>query len=170
MSGTCVSVGVTMTIASASLNASSMDPTARASSGAATSFARAGSASYRVSCDTPGSAANIAACDAPSRPTPSTEIRIPFLPRRRARLLYPRMSETNLQLITIGRVGVDLYPEQIGVPLAKVRTFAKSLGGSPTNVAVAAARLGHRSAVITEGGAGGFGAYVRGGRRGVRRS
>ena len=66
-----------------------------------------------------------------------------------------------LELITIGRVGVDLYPEQIGVPLAKVRTFAKSLGGSPTNVAVAAARLGHRSAVITKVGDDGFGLYVR---------
>ena len=69
------------------------------------------------------------------------------------------MSE--LELITIGRVGVDLYPEQIGVPLAKVRTFSKSLGGSPTNVAVAAARLGHRSAVITKVGDDGFGLYVR---------
>jgi 5-dehydro-2-deoxygluconokinase len=66
-----------------------------------------------------------------------------------------------LELITIGRVGVDLYPEQIGVPLAQVRTFAKSLGGSPTNVAVAAARLGHRSAVITKVGDDGFGTYVR---------
>ena len=69
------------------------------------------------------------------------------------------MSE--LELITIGRVGVDLYPEQIGVPLAKVRTFSKSLGGSPTNVAVAAARLGHRSAVVTKVGDDGFGPYVR---------
>jgi 5-dehydro-2-deoxygluconokinase len=67
----------------------------------------------------------------------------------------------DLELITIGRVGVDLYPEQIGVPLAKVRTFAKSLGGSPTNVAVAAARLGHRSAVVTKVGDDGFGTYVR---------
>ena len=53
------------------------------------------------------------------------------------------------EVITMGRVGVDLYPEQIGVTLAEVRTFAKSLGGSPTNVAVAAARLGRRAAVIT---------------------
>jgi 5-dehydro-2-deoxygluconokinase len=67
----------------------------------------------------------------------------------------------DLDLITIGRVGVDLYPEQIGVPLAKVRTFAKSLGGSPTNVAVAAARLGRRAAVITKVGDDGFGTYVR---------
>ena len=64
-------------------------------------------------------------------------------------------------VITIGRVGVDLYPEQIGVPLAKVRTFAKSLGGSPTNVAVGAARLGHSAALITKVGADGFGLYVR---------
>jgi 5-dehydro-2-deoxygluconokinase len=64
-------------------------------------------------------------------------------------------------VITMGRVGVDLYPEQIGVPLARVKTFAKSLGGSPTNVAVAAARLGARSAVVTKVGADAFGGYVR---------
>ncbi|HTE59106.1 MAG TPA: 5-dehydro-2-deoxygluconokinase [Solirubrobacteraceae bacterium] len=69
-------------------------------------------------------------------------------------------------LITMGRVGVDLYPEQIGVPLAEVRTFAKSLGGSPTNVAVAAARLGARAAVITKVGDDPFGPYVRAAFRG----
>jgi 5-dehydro-2-deoxygluconokinase len=63
--------------------------------------------------------------------------------------------------ITMGRVSVDLYPEQIGVPLARVRTFAKSLGGSPTNVAVAAARLGARTAAITRVGDDPFGEYVR---------
>jgi 5-dehydro-2-deoxygluconokinase len=67
----------------------------------------------------------------------------------------------SLEVITMGRVGVDLYPEQIGVPLAEVRTFAKSLGGSPTNVAVAAARLGRRAAVITKVGDDPFGRYVR---------
>jgi 5-dehydro-2-deoxygluconokinase len=61
----------------------------------------------------------------------------------------------------MGRIGVDLYPEQIGVPLAEVRTFAKSLGGSPTNVAVGVARYGHRSAVITKVGDDGFGVYAR---------
>jgi 5-dehydro-2-deoxygluconokinase len=64
-------------------------------------------------------------------------------------------------LVTMGRVGVDLYPEQSGVPLAEVRTFAKSLGGSPTNVAVGAARYGHQAGVITKVGADGFGDYVR---------
>jgi 5-dehydro-2-deoxygluconokinase len=66
----------------------------------------------------------------------------------------------------MGRVGVDLYPEQGGVPLREVRTFAKSLGGSPTNVAVGAARYGHRTAVITKVGADGFGDYVRAALRG----
>ncbi len=67
----------------------------------------------------------------------------------------------SLEIITIGRVSVDLYPEQIGVPLPEVRTFRKMLGGSPTNVAVAATRLGRRSAVITKVGADKFGDYVR---------
>ena len=75
-------------------------------------------------------------------------------------------SGTDLDVITIGRVGVDLYPEQIGVSLAEVRTFAKSLGGSPTNVAVAVARLGHRAAVITKVGDDPFGQYVRDALRG----
>ena len=61
----------------------------------------------------------------------------------------------------MGRVGVDLYPEQIGVRLPEVRSFAKSLGGSATNVAVGAARLGRRSAVITKVGDDPFGEYVR---------
>ncbi|MEV5716141.1 5-dehydro-2-deoxygluconokinase [Amycolatopsis mediterranei] len=66
-----------------------------------------------------------------------------------------------IEALTIGRVGVDLYPEQSGVPLAGVSTFAKSLGGTATNVAVAAARLGRRSAVLTKVGPDGFGDYVR---------
>ncbi|NJP95723.1 5-dehydro-2-deoxygluconokinase [Nonomuraea sp. FMUSA5-5] len=64
-------------------------------------------------------------------------------------------------LITIGRSGVDVYPLQTGVGLADVETFGKFLGGSPTNVAVAAARHGLRSAVITGVGADPFGQYVR---------
>ena len=67
---------------------------------------------------------------------------------------------TELEVLTVGRVGVDLYPEQQG-PLAEVRTFAKFLGGTATNVAVGAARLGRRSAVLTKVGEDGFGAFVR---------
>jgi len=66
----------------------------------------------------------------------------------------------HLEVLTMGRVGVDLYPEQVGVPLEDVTTFAKFLGGSPTNVAVAAARHGRSAAVITRTGADPFGEYV----------
>jgi 5-dehydro-2-deoxygluconokinase len=64
-------------------------------------------------------------------------------------------------LITMGRVSVDLYPEQLDTRLEDVATFAKSLGGSATNVAVAAARLGARAAVITKVGDDPFGPYIR---------
>jgi 5-dehydro-2-deoxygluconokinase len=63
-------------------------------------------------------------------------------------------------VLTIGRVGVDLYPLQNGVGLEDVETFGKFLGGSATNVAVAAARHGHSSAVITRTGRDPFGRYV----------
>ena len=64
-------------------------------------------------------------------------------------------------VLTVGRVGVDLYPQQTGVPLSQVLSFARFLGGTATNVAVAAARLGRRSAVLTKVGPDEFGSYVR---------
>lgn len=63
-------------------------------------------------------------------------------------------------LIAMGRVGVDIYPLQHHVPLEDVRTFEKFLGGSATNVTVAAARHGRRTAVITRTGDDAFGRYV----------
>ncbi|MGZ5407271.1 MAG: 5-dehydro-2-deoxygluconokinase [Aeromicrobium sp.] len=64
------------------------------------------------------------------------------------------------ELLTMGRVGVDIYPQQVGVGLEDVTSFGKYLGGSPTNVAVAASRLGHRTAVITRTGRDPFGTYI----------
>ncbi len=63
-------------------------------------------------------------------------------------------------VITMGRVGVDLYPLQVGVPLEDVTAFGRFLGGSATNVAVAAARHGRRTAVITRTGEDPFGRFV----------
>nr|WP_312885635.1 5-dehydro-2-deoxygluconokinase [Lipingzhangella halophila] len=63
-------------------------------------------------------------------------------------------------MITMGRVGVDIYPEQVGVSLDRVRSFGKFLGGSPTNVAVATARYGWRSAVVTRTGHDPFGTFI----------
>jgi 5-dehydro-2-deoxygluconokinase len=71
----------------------------------------------------------------------------------------------DVEVLTFGRSSVDLYPEQLDVSLADVSTFRKAVGGSPTNVAVAAARLGRRSAVITRVGDDAFGRYVRQGLR-----
>lgn len=67
---------------------------------------------------------------------------------------------TPFDVITIGRVGVDIYPLQIGVGLEDVTSFGKFLGGSATNVAVAAARHGLNSAVITRTGNDPFGKFV----------
>ncbi len=66
----------------------------------------------------------------------------------------------SFDLITMGRIGVDLYPLQTGVPLPQVESFGKFLGGSAANVAVAAARLGRSTAVITRTGNDPFGTYL----------
>ena len=66
-----------------------------------------------------------------------------------------------LDVLTIGRIGVDIYPLQDGVGLEDVETFGKYLGGSATNVAIAAARHGLRSAVITAVGDDPLGRYAR---------
>mgnify|MGYP001823164969 FL=1 len=68
---------------------------------------------------------------------------------------------TTPELLTIGRVSVDLYAEQIGVSMTEVTTLRKSIGGTSTNVAVAASRLGHHAATVTKVGDDQFGQYVR---------
>ena len=70
------------------------------------------------------------------------------------------MMAINLDLITVGRISVDLFAEQINTSFSEPQTFHKSIGGSPTNVAVAAARLGHTSAIITKVGVDPLGQYV----------
>jgi 5-dehydro-2-deoxygluconokinase len=58
----------------------------------------------------------------------------------------------DLDVITIGRSSVDLYGQQIGGRLEDMGTFAKSVGGCPSNIAIGAARLGLKSAVLTRVG------------------
>ena len=67
---------------------------------------------------------------------------------------------TSFHVITIGRVGIDIYPLQVGVGLEDVTSFGKFLGGSATNVAVAAAKHGLNSAVITRTGNDPFGKFI----------
>jgi 5-dehydro-2-deoxygluconokinase len=57
-----------------------------------------------------------------------------------------------LDVICLGRLGVDLYAQQIGARLEDVSSFAKYLGGSSANIAFGTARLGVKSAMLTRVG------------------
>ena len=63
-----------------------------------------------------------------------------------------------MDVLSVGRVSVDLYAQEANIGFDGQQTFQKSIGGSPTNVAVAAARLGLASALATKVGDDGFGA------------
>ncbi|MDG6348730.1 5-dehydro-2-deoxygluconokinase [Luteimonas sp. 8-5] len=71
------------------------------------------------------------------------------------------VAEKQFDLVAIGRSCIDLYGEQVGGRLEDMRSFAKYVGGSPTNTAIGAARLGLRSALLTRVGADHFGRYIR---------
>jgi 5-dehydro-2-deoxygluconokinase len=72
-----------------------------------------------------------------------------------------RPLEKTLDLIAVGRSSVDLYGEQIGGRLEDMGSFAKYVGGSPTNTAIAAARLGLRTGLLTRVGADHMGRFIR---------
>jgi 5-dehydro-2-deoxygluconokinase len=61
----------------------------------------------------------------------------------------------------MGRVGIDLYPNELETPLSEVRTFTRFVGGFAGNVATGLARLGVRTAIVSRVGADGHGDYVR---------
>ncbi|NHI16272.1 5-dehydro-2-deoxygluconokinase [Microbacterium excoecariae] len=67
---------------------------------------------------------------------------------------------TATDVLAIGRLGVDIYPLQDGVGLEEVETFGKFLGGTAANVTVAAARYGHRPALVSRVGDDPFGRYL----------
>jgi 5-dehydro-2-deoxygluconokinase len=67
----------------------------------------------------------------------------------------------DLDVVCIGRAAVDLYGEQIGGRLEDMRSFAKYVGGSPTNTAIGGARLGLRTGVISRVGDEHNGRFVR---------
>jgi 5-dehydro-2-deoxygluconokinase len=69
-------------------------------------------------------------------------------------------------VITMGRISVDVYPLQVGVSLREVESFGKYLGGSPSNVAVAAAQYGRDVALITRTGGDPFGEFLHDALRG----
>lgn len=66
-----------------------------------------------------------------------------------------------LDVITVGRSSVDLYGAQIGGRLEDMGSFNKYVGGSPTNIACGAARLGLKSGLITRVGDEHMGRFIR---------
>src|SRR5438105_6619718 len=69
--------------------------------------------------------------------------------------------ETRLDVITIGRSSVDLYGQQIGSRLEDIASFAKSVGGCPSNIAIGTARLGLKSGLITRVGNEQMGRFIK---------
>lgn len=70
------------------------------------------------------------------------------------------MTEKRFDLITIGRVGMDLFSQNVGAPFKEIKSFSAHVGGSPSNIAIASSRLGLRTAVITAVGEESVGDFV----------
>jgi 5-dehydro-2-deoxygluconokinase len=66
-----------------------------------------------------------------------------------------------IDAVVMGRVGIDLYPQEHDTPLSEVKTFTRFVGGFAGNVATGLARLGVRPAIVSRVGNEGHGQYVR---------
>lgn len=65
-----------------------------------------------------------------------------------------------MDVVSVGRISVDLYAQEANAGFELQQSFTKSVGGSPTNVAVACSRLGLETALATKVGEDGFGQYA----------
>ena len=66
-----------------------------------------------------------------------------------------------IEAAVLGRVGVDLYPNQLRTPLREIRTYTRFVGGFAGNVSTGLARLGIRTAIVSRVGDDGHGEFVR---------
>jgi 5-dehydro-2-deoxygluconokinase len=66
-----------------------------------------------------------------------------------------------IEAVVMGRVGIDLYPNELETPLSEVNTYTRFVGGFAGNVATGLARLGVRAAIVSRVGADGHGDFVR---------
>ncbi|MDP6967789.1 MAG: 5-dehydro-2-deoxygluconokinase [Gammaproteobacteria bacterium] len=71
------------------------------------------------------------------------------------------MKQKSLDLVCLGRAGVDLYGHQVGGRLEDMGSFAKYVGGSPANTSIGTARLGLKSAMLTRVGDEHMGRFIR---------
>jgi len=70
------------------------------------------------------------------------------------------MTQKNFDLITIGRVSMDLFAENIGAPFVDITGFETGVGGSPTNIAIGSSKLGLNAALLTAVGDDEVGKFV----------
>lgn len=70
------------------------------------------------------------------------------------------MTNKHFDLITLGRVSMDLFSQNVGAPFAEVKGFDASVGGSPVNIAIGVSRLGLKSATLTAVGEDKVGDFV----------
>ena len=61
----------------------------------------------------------------------------------------------------MGRVGIDLYPNELATPLREVQTYTRFVGGFAGNVATGLARLGVSAAIVSRVGDDPHGEFVR---------
>lgn len=68
--------------------------------------------------------------------------------------------EKTIDILCVGEVLIDLIGHEINASINKTKNYHRFLGGSPTNVAVNAARLGLKSALVATCGQDGFGDFI----------
>jgi 5-dehydro-2-deoxygluconokinase len=66
-----------------------------------------------------------------------------------------------IEAVVVGRVGIDLYPNQLRAPLREIRSYTRFVGGFAGNVATGLARLGVGTAIVSRVGDDGHGEFVR---------
>ncbi|MCY4072723.1 MAG: 5-dehydro-2-deoxygluconokinase [Chloroflexi bacterium] len=71
------------------------------------------------------------------------------------------MSGAAPDLITVGRVSMDLFARDIGAEFHDITAFETGVGGSPINIAIGASRLGLTSVAFTAVGDDEVGRFVR---------
>lgn len=69
--------------------------------------------------------------------------------------------ERSLDVVSIGRLCIDLNANEIHRPMEDTLTFTKYLGGSPANITVALTRLGLRTGFIGRIADDAFGRFIR---------
>lgn len=65
-----------------------------------------------------------------------------------------------MTIVTLGEALIDMFPAEVGRPLVQVTAFYPKPGGAPANVAVAASRLGAKSAFVGKVGDDAFGHHL----------